>query len=106
MNLRKIKQDTLRFIGNYVLYHLVNILCLTLRINFANKSAIDELEKQNKNFILGFWHGTMLLPWYLNRDKVGLIRHWPSSGTYLVLSQAPLLGSVAAALKKYQRWVG
>ena len=44
--------------------------------------------------------------WYLNRDKVGLIRHWPSSGTYLVLSQAPLLGSVAAALKKYQRWVG
>ncbi|HSD64321.1 MAG TPA: lysophospholipid acyltransferase family protein [Ignavibacteriaceae bacterium] len=69
MNLRKIKQDTLRLVGNYVLFHLVNILCLTLRINFVNKSVVDELDKNNKNFIFGFWHGTMLLPWYLNRDK-------------------------------------
>ncbi len=69
MNLRKIKQHTLRFIGNYILFHLVNILCVTLRINFVNKSTIDELEKQNKNYILGFWHGTMVLAWYLNRDK-------------------------------------
>lgn len=69
MNLRKIKQNFLRFIGNYVLFYLVNILCLTLRINFVNNSVIDELEKNNKNFILGFWHGTMLLPWYLNRNK-------------------------------------
>jgi lysophospholipid acyltransferase (LPLAT)-like uncharacterized protein len=69
MKLRKFKQDFLRFIGNYVLFHIVNILCLTLRINFVNKSIIDELEKNNKNFILGFWHGTMLLPWYLNRNK-------------------------------------
>lgn len=69
MNLRKLKQDTLRFVGNYVLFHLVNILCLTLRINFVNKSAVDELNKNNINFILGFWHATMLLPWYLNRNK-------------------------------------
>jgi hypothetical protein len=44
--------------------------------------------------------------WYLNKDKLGLIRHWPSSGTYLVLSQQPLLISVTAALKRYQRWGG
>jgi lysophospholipid acyltransferase (LPLAT)-like uncharacterized protein len=69
MKLKKIKQDTLRFAGNYVLFQLVNILCKTLRINFVNNKAIDELEKQNRNFILGFWHGTMLLPWYLNRNK-------------------------------------
>ncbi len=30
---------------------------------------IDELEKQNKNFVLAFWHGSMLLPWYVNRGK-------------------------------------
>jgi lysophospholipid acyltransferase (LPLAT)-like uncharacterized protein len=69
MKLKKIKRDTLRFAGNYVLFQLVNILCKTLSINFVNSKAIDELEKQNKNFILGFWHGTMLLPWYLNRNK-------------------------------------
>ena len=69
MKLRKARQDTLRFAGNYVLYQLVDILCKTLRIKIVNKEAIDELEKQNQNYILGFWHGTMLLPWFLNRNK-------------------------------------
>ncbi len=69
MKLKKIKQDSLRFAGNFVLFHLVNILCRTLRINFENKAAVEELEKQNRNFILGFWHCTMILPWYLNRNK-------------------------------------
>jgi lysophospholipid acyltransferase (LPLAT)-like uncharacterized protein len=69
MKLKKAKQDTLRFAGNYVLFHLVDILCKTLRINFINREAVAELEKQNKNYILGFWHGTMLLPWFINRNK-------------------------------------
>ena len=69
MKLRKIRQDALRFAGNYVLFQLVNILCKTLRIKYVNKTAIDELESRNKNYIIGFWHGTMLLPWYLNRNK-------------------------------------
>lgn len=69
MKLKKAKQDTLRFAGNYVLFQLVGILCKTLRINFINKEIIIELEKRNQNYILGFWHGTMLLPWYLNRNK-------------------------------------
>jgi hypothetical protein len=43
--------------------------------------------------------------WYYNKDKAGLIRHWPSNGTYLVLSQQPLLPAVAGILRKYQRWV-
>ena len=43
--------------------------------------------------------------WFYNREKLGLIRHWPSSGTYVVLSQMPLLMWVAATLRRYQRWV-
>ena len=43
--------------------------------------------------------------WYQNRDKLGLIRHWPSSGTYLVFSQLPLLPWVAVTLRRHQRWV-
>ena len=42
--------------------------------------------------------------WYQNRDKLGLIRHWPSSGTYLVLSQLPLLPQVTAMIRPYRRW--
>jgi hypothetical protein len=43
--------------------------------------------------------------WYQNRDKLGLIRHWPSGGTYLVLSQLPLLPAVGVTLRRYQRWL-
>jgi len=42
--------------------------------------------------------------WYQQRDKLGLIRHWPSSGTYLVLSQLPLLPQVAAMIRPHRRW--
>ncbi len=42
--------------------------------------------------------------WYQSRDKLGLIRHWPSGGTYLVLSQLPLLPQVSAILRPYRRW--
>ena len=69
MKLKKAKQDTLRFAGNYVLFQLVDLLCKTLRIKYINKEPVDDLERQNKNYILGFWHGTMLLPWFINRNK-------------------------------------
>ena len=42
--------------------------------------------------------------WYQQRDKLGLFRHWPSSGTYLVLSQLPLLPQVTAMIRPYRRW--
>ena len=43
--------------------------------------------------------------WYQQRDKLGLFRHWPSGGIYLVLSQLPLLPQVSAAIRPHQRWV-
>ena len=69
MKLRKIKQNSLRFIGHFVLVHLVNVLCKTLRITEKNRNVIDELEKAGNNYVLAFWHGSMLLPWYIHRGK-------------------------------------
>jgi lysophospholipid acyltransferase (LPLAT)-like uncharacterized protein len=69
MKLRKVKQSSLRFIGHFVLVHLVNVLCKTLRITEKNRNVIDELEKAGKNYVLAFWHGSMLLPWYVHRGK-------------------------------------
>jgi len=69
MTLKKIKQDTIRFTGNFFLYFGVNVLCKTLRISFVNKKIIDELEVNKNNYVLAFWHGTMILPWYLQRNK-------------------------------------
>ncbi len=69
MRLRKFRQDTLRVLGNIFLTGLVNVLCKTLRVTLVNRSVVDSLEIENKNYVLAFWHGTMLLPWYLNRKK-------------------------------------
>jgi hypothetical protein len=42
--------------------------------------------------------------WFQLREKLGLIRHWPSGGTYMVFSQLPLLPQVAAILRPHRRW--
>ena len=42
--------------------------------------------------------------WHQQRDKLGLFRHWPSAGTYLVLSQLPLLPQVVAMIRPHRRW--
>jgi lysophospholipid acyltransferase (LPLAT)-like uncharacterized protein len=69
MNPKKIKQDSLRLIGHFCLVLGMNVLCKTLKIIYSNSETLDELRKQNKNYILAFWHGTMLLPWYLHKDQ-------------------------------------
>ena len=43
--------------------------------------------------------------WFQTRDKLGLVRHWPKGGIYEEFAQTELLISVAAVLKKYERWV-
>ena len=42
--------------------------------------------------------------WYQQKDKLGLIRHWPSGGTYIVFIQLPLLPQVSAMIRPYRRW--
>lgn len=69
MTFKVIRQNILRFAGNYLLFFLVNSLCKTLRISFTNKNIVDALEEADEKYVLAFWHGTMLLPWHLNRQK-------------------------------------
>jgi len=42
--------------------------------------------------------------WFQQRDKLGLLRHWPSGGTFLAFPQEPLLPQVAAIIRRYRRW--
>lgn len=75
MKLKEVKQGSLRFLGNYFLAFFATVLCKTLRINFKNKNAVEELDKKKSNYVLAFWHGSMLVSWYLHRrrDLVALI---------------------------------
>ncbi len=68
MNTKQVKQDTLRFLGSYILKNSLDVLCKTLRVSYKNKKAVDDLKKQKQNYVLAFWHGTMLLPWFLHRN--------------------------------------
>lgn len=68
MKSKKLYQDFLRFIGNYVLYILIQTLCKTLQIQSTGSESINSLLKEKKKFVLAFWHGTMVIPWFAHRN--------------------------------------
>ncbi len=69
MKLKEIKRNILRFIGNRFLYYLISALCKTLEIIKINEKPVSKLEEENKNYVFAFWHGKMLIPWYINRKQ-------------------------------------
>ncbi len=107
MKLRKFRQDSLRFIAHFFLANIASMLCKSIRITILNDDHIKRLEQQNKNYILAFWHGTMLLAWYLHgnptfvalisKSKDGdllakILRHW----NYKVIRGSSSTGGDAA----------
>ena len=66
MKLKEAKQNSLRFIGQMFLANIITALCKSLKVIKISDEAIKKLDNENKNYILAFWHGTMLLPWYLH----------------------------------------
>lgn len=67
--MKKVKQSILRLLGNYFLKSAINFLCKTLKIEKINQQVVDKLNEQNQNYVLAFWHSTMLLPWYVHRNQ-------------------------------------
>jgi lysophospholipid acyltransferase (LPLAT)-like uncharacterized protein len=68
MNTKQVKQDTLRFLGSFLLANSLDALCKTLRVSYKNKKVVDDFRKKKQNYVLAFWHGTMLPSWYLHRN--------------------------------------
>ncbi len=66
MSFKESKQKILRFFGDHFLYCGITALCKSLKIEKHNYEAIEKLNSKNQNYVLSFWHGTMLLPWYLH----------------------------------------
>lgn len=69
MKLKEINRNILRFLANYLLFRALSLLCRTLTINVKNGEHVEKLIKENKNFVLAFWHGSMIVPWYVHRNK-------------------------------------
>jgi len=68
MNLKKTQQDALRFSSQFFIAGGVTALCKSLKVTVQNSGTIKNLKNAKQNFVLAFWHGTMLLPWYLHGD--------------------------------------
>jgi lysophospholipid acyltransferase (LPLAT)-like uncharacterized protein len=41
----------------------------TLRVKLVNHEVIGELQRQNQNYVLVWWHGKSILGFYLHRQK-------------------------------------
>jgi lysophospholipid acyltransferase (LPLAT)-like uncharacterized protein len=40
-----------------------------MRIITKNREVVNKLNQNNQNYVVAFWHETMLLPWYLHSSK-------------------------------------
>lgn len=67
MKIKEIKKSILNFLGLNVLTFIVNLVIKTYHIKIYNDDAVKELSQNGKSFITAFWHGRMLIPWYVNR---------------------------------------
>ncbi|NNJ52828.1 MAG: lysophospholipid acyltransferase family protein [Ignavibacteriaceae bacterium] len=66
MKLKKSRQDTLRFLGHFLSYSVFTFLCKSLKIEKVNVDILKKLKSESKPYVIAFWHGTMLLPWFLH----------------------------------------
>lgn len=69
MILKKIKRNILRNVGNVFLFFALDVLCKSLRIKIVNGEGIKKLRDENKNFVVAFWHGSMIIGWFLHKDN-------------------------------------
>jgi len=67
MQSRTVKKKFLISLGTKLIGPTVNVLCKTLKIEETNKSQTNRLIESNQNIVFAFWHGTMLVPWYVLR---------------------------------------
>ncbi len=69
MKIKEIKQNLLRNLGDIFLHSIINVLCKSVKLNRINYDVIEKLLSEKQNFVLAFWHGTMLVPWYFHRHQ-------------------------------------
>jgi lysophospholipid acyltransferase (LPLAT)-like uncharacterized protein len=65
MQFKSVKKKILRFLGSLLIVPVINFLCKTLKIDETNKEVLKDFQLNNSNAVFTFWHGTMLVPWFL-----------------------------------------
>ena len=68
MKLNDSQRNVLRYIGIRFASAATRLLISTLRIKILNDKAVAEHQRENKNFVAAFWHGSMMIGWYQHRN--------------------------------------
>lgn len=68
MKLNSSVKNFLRFIGIKTARSLSNVLLSTVKIKIENREALENLLSRKQNFVVAFWHGSMVIGWYLHRN--------------------------------------
>ncbi|PKL84176.1 MAG: hypothetical protein CVV24_00995 [Ignavibacteriae bacterium HGW-Ignavibacteriae-3] len=69
MKLTEKQRNILRFIGIRFASFAIRLLIKTLRISVVNGENITQAAKDNNNFVCAFWHGSMMIGWYIHRQN-------------------------------------
>jgi len=69
MKLSDFQRNILRYIGIQFASTAIRALIKTLRIKIINGETISKLANEKKNFVSAFWHGSMMIGWYIHRNE-------------------------------------
>ncbi len=69
MKLSDFQRNVLRYIGIQFASTAISVLIKTLRIKVVNGETISKCASEKKNFVSAFWHGSMLIGWYMHRNE-------------------------------------
>ncbi len=69
MKLSDFQRNVLRYIGIQFASTAISVLIKTLRIKIINGETISKFANEKKNFVSAFWHGSMLIGWYMHKNE-------------------------------------
>ncbi|MCX6174469.1 MAG: lysophospholipid acyltransferase family protein [Ignavibacteriales bacterium] len=69
MKLSDFQRNILRYIGIQFASAAIRVLIKTLRIKIINGETISKFASEKKNFVSAFWHGSMMIGWYIHRNE-------------------------------------
>lgn len=81
------KKKLLLFALRTILWRVALWWCKSLRITRIGSGTFDEIRSSGRNYVVAFWHGSMLAGWFLHRpvdgNKVSALVSQSSDGEYL-----------------------
>ena len=63
---------------------LIKVLHFTMRIDYLNRSEVEKLTREGRNYIIAFWHGRLLMmPYSYPGSRINIIISHHRDGEYI-----------------------